>query len=80
MVLSVDGELLLPSLILHMPFSPFHTPSFHMCCGHANRTLSLGRHFNGEESFDTGPMAPASEQPAVANMLTLEGSKSGTKL
>jgi hypothetical protein len=31
----------------------------------------LYRHFNGEESFDTGPMAPASEPAPV---------KTGTKL
>lgn len=26
--------------------------------------LMLDRHFNGEESFDTGPMAPPGELPA----------------
>jgi hypothetical protein len=48
---------------------------------HANQTFWVGRHFNGEESFDTGPMAPASDQPAVANSSILETSRSGgTKL
>ena len=46
----------------------------------ANCGLRLGRHFNGEESFDTGPMAPATEQPVVASSSNLERSKSETKL
>lgn len=62
-----------------MPFSPLRFASF---WDHANSSSSrLVRHFNGEESFDTGPMAPTSEQPAVANSSVLETSKSGgTKL
>ena len=43
-------------------------------------TLSIRRHFNGEESFDTGPMAPASEPPAGANSFTVDIGRSGTKL
>ncbi|KAF3398304.1 Uncharacterized protein F1880_006122 [Penicillium rolfsii] len=40
-----------------------------------------GWHFNGEESFDTGPMAPASEPPVLANSSVSENTKSGqTKL
>lgn len=43
-------------------------------------TLSVCRHFNGEESFDTGPMAPASETPAGANSFTIDTVRSGIKL
>jgi hypothetical protein len=32
------------------------------------------RHFSGEEGFDTGPMAPASEPPSV------QADRSGAKL
>jgi hypothetical protein len=33
-------------------------------CSVGNRTnVAMDRHFNGEESFDTGPMAPPSEVP-----------------
>lgn len=41
---------------------------------------SIRRHFNGEESFDTGPMAPVSEPPAGANSFTVDIARSGTKL
>ena len=65
-MLSVDGEFLFHAYPLDRANSS---------------SPSLGRHFNGEESFDTGPMAPASEQPAVTNSSVLESSKSGgTKL
>jgi hypothetical protein len=84
MVLNVDGELffsLFTSLHRFVRFCPLHFASFWMCSlDDANCTLRLGRHFNGEESFDTGPMAPTSEQPAVADSSALEGRRSGTKL
>lgn len=38
------------------------------------------RHFNGEESFDTGPMAPASEPSVLSKSSNLETERTGTKL
>lgn len=39
---------------------------------------SMNRHFNGEESFDTGPMAPPSEVPTSPQDTSAE--KVGHKL
>lgn len=33
--------------------------------------VDFGRHFDGEESFNTGPMAPPSELPASAGVTKL---------
>ncbi|KAE8399179.1 histidine phosphatase superfamily [Aspergillus pseudonomiae] len=45
--------------------------------GHTN-TISHSRHFNGEESFDTGPMAPSSALPTSSQDTSAE--RTGTKL
>lgn len=53
------------------------------CIGRSILTVAdsvYSRHFNGEESFDTGPMAPASEPPAGANSFTVDSVRLGTKL
>lgn len=43
-----------------------------LCGGEANLTV---RHFSGEESFDTGPMAPPSELPTSSQEAEWPGTK-----
>lgn len=38
------------------------------------------RHFSGEESFDTGPMAPSSEPSVLSKAAASEPERAGTKL
>lgn len=59
---------------------PFEGVCFLLCFFGAGLILCAShRHFNGEESFDTGPMAPPSEPPAGVNPPE-ESGRSGAKL
>ncbi|CAL5866888.1 uncharacterized protein PFLUO_LOCUS1099 [Penicillium psychrofluorescens] len=48
-------------------------------CSFLSGGAERGWHFNGEEGFDTGPMAPPSDTSSVLSS-TLESSRSGSKL
>jgi hypothetical protein len=65
-----------PSWLCVILFRPLHsTSSWIMLI-----LLYRCRHFNGEESFDTGPMAPSTEPPVIADSSISEGGRTGTKL
>ncbi|PLN78999.1 phosphoglycerate mutase family protein [Aspergillus taichungensis] len=49
-------------------------------CSFLSEGAERGWHFCGEESFDTGPMAPPSAFPTSGRDSSIEGSRPGTKL
>lgn len=46
-------------------------PFFFLLVSREVTDIDFGRHFDGEESFNTGPMAPPSEPPANAGATKL---------
>lgn len=64
------------------PFPLFHSHTWATVYCYRASMLILNRHFNGEESFDTGPMAPQSEPSAIAKTMNVNSGSEcgGTKL